>query len=92
MSLPTRAIVVSEDGTELDRQFVNCGWFATSHGIARTLMFDLVDNGYADTDIIKVYGIEVPINLLRNSADVEDLANKLTPIIDAYNAQPQKAS
>lgn len=92
MSLPTRAIILSKAGIEIDRQHINCGWVATSDNIARVLMYDLEDHGYADTDIIRVYGIEVPVKMLREAADVTDLSNKLIPLIDAHNAQPQKQS
>lgn len=87
MSLPSYAYIYSADGTLVDEQFVNCGWWVDAPALARVLMFDVEDNGYADTHSIVLYGITVPVKLLRSVKDVRELEGHLEGLIEEYNSR-----
>lgn len=80
MSLPSIAIIRQQDGTEIARPFINCGWFVNAASLARSFMFgirewneDVEWDALVDTDTIEMYGEILTVGLLRKMKDQEQL-------------------
>lgn len=82
MSLPSIAIFRNASGEELDRQHVNVGWYVDARNLAREFMFELEDKGFADTDTVEAYNVILPIKILREVANIDELVERIAPFVE----------
>lgn len=87
MSLPSQATFNTVDGAIIDTQFINVGWYLTPETLARAVLFDLTDHQYDPTDTVTVYGLTIPISIIRTVQNQTELAERIEPFLAQLSHQ-----